>query len=223
MNKEFPFSVKLSNKKIVNFRKWKVKDRKAFKKILKDENAQEKDIANVLVRPCLETNIVLSPDEMQYVLIELRKKSIGENINWSYICDCEASNKELVALDDINIPHLADWKNVSVNTVEFKFGDILNKEMYEAAIDLVEDIDELNYIDLAFHIHEIGDNIDFNVNDIIEYIDEMEVNDIDELFKAYNEMKFYTTKIKEFTCQECKKSNKFEFDTIPEFFPDTWI
>jgi hypothetical protein len=50
----------------------------------------------------------------------------------------------------------------------------------------------------------------------------MDVNEMDELLSYFNEHKFNTNKILSLHC-ECGKVNKFEFDTIPDFFPDTWL
>lgn len=222
---EYKFKVSLSKKKVINFRMWKLKDRKAFKKIMQDEDNEnlESDVLNILVKNVIKEDVALSTDELQYLLTEIRKESISDSIKYNWKCTCKADNEETVKLDDINIPKLAEYKTVVIDGVEFIFGDILNKEYYELALKDCDDDEDIIYTDLCYHIHQIGDNIDFSITDMINYIEEMDTDNIDILMEAYNEMKFSTSKIIEFNCKECKIKRKFEFDTIPDFFPESWM
>ena len=97
----------------------------------------------------------------------------------------------------------------------------MNRVLYDTLINESENGDEARYLDLALHIHLIDNNLDFGVQEIVDFLDDMDVEDIDELTKKYDEMKFSTNKTKEFTCV-CGEKTKFEIDVIPDFFPDSW-
>jgi len=155
------FEIDLGHK-IVKARKWKAKDRKNFKKA----------VVNELVLNCLEDqSIALSNEEIQYILIEIRKLSISDSIDFEYTCrNCEKDNIK----------------------------------------------------EIAFHIVSINGDISKTFNEIIEYLDNMDINEFDEILNAFNEMKLTIDNTKEFICS-CGHKQIFEFDEIPGFFPDSWL
>jgi len=208
------FEIDLGHK-IVKARKWKAKDRKNFKKAVLATGDVDKSIVNELVLNCLEDqSIALSNEEIQYILIEIRKLSISDSIDFEYTCrNCEKDNKEKVLIDSINKKEFKPWSEV--NGIEF--GDIRNAKFYNENKDEDDDIKEI-----AFHIVSINGDISKTFNEIIEYLDNMDINEFDEILNAFNEMKLTIDNTKEFICS-CGHKQIFEFDEIPGFFPDSWL
>ena len=196
-------------------RKWKAKDRKNFKKSVKVTEDVDVSIINELVINCLKNpDEALSYEELQFILIEIRKHSISDKINFEYKCSaCERDNKVEVKIDDINKPQWKKWE--TVNGVEF--GDIKNAKFYKENKDTEDDVKEI-----AFHTLSINGDVTMTFNEIVNYFDEMDIDEFDTILEKYNEMKFTVDNTKEFTCQ-CGHKQTFEFDEIPGFFPDSWL
>jgi len=208
------FSINLGHKTVMA-RKWKAKDRKNFKKSVKVSDDIDVSIINELVINCLENpNEALSNEELQYILIEIRKHSISDTIDFEYICsNCEKDNKEIVKIDDINKPKWENWG--IVNGIEF--GNIANAKFYNDNKDEEDDIKEI-----AFHTMSINGEIDKTFDEVVEYFDDMDINEFDVILNEFNKMKFSIDNTKEFKC-ECGHTQIFEFDEIPGFFPDSWL
>jgi len=208
------FEIDLGHKKVIA-RKWKAKDRKNFKKALKISEDIDVSIISELVINCLQNpDEALSYEELQYILIEIRKYSISDKVNFEYICDvCEKHNKIRFDLDDINRPQWEKWGIVD----GIQFGNIVNSKFYNDNKDEDDDIKEL-----AFHTVSINGVDTYTFDEIVEYFDDMDIARFDAILDKYNKMKFTIGNTKEFQC-ECGNKQVFEFDEIPEFFPDNWL
>ena len=90
----FPYEIRLGQK-VIKFRSWKTKDEKAYLILTesKDEITDE-DLYETLILPCLEDkNLYLTNAELQKVIIEIRKKSLGESFEVKFICQNEKCKK----------------------------------------------------------------------------------------------------------------------------------
>jgi hypothetical protein len=196
-------------------RKWKAKDRKNFKKAIQVNNDLDKSIIETLVLNCLEDrNVALTYDEIQYILIELRKVSVSDKFTFKYTCgNCGTNHKLSVKIDDINKPLFKEWGEVG-NVV---LGEIANSKFYNDNKDESDEIKEL-----AFHTKSVNGNNNLTFDEVIAYYDDMEINEFDEIIIAFDDMKFKIGNEKEFKC-DCGNTQIYEFDEIPGFFPDSWL
>lgn len=221
----FPYECKLGKNKVVKYRGWKTKDEKAYLILqeTKDETTDD-DFYKVLIEPCLENkNVYLTDDELQYLLIEIRKKSLGETFNIQYICQNEECGKPNEV--DVNFKQIMTYKGDSVGTFKDKtmtvqFGDIKNIKSYK---DKIKDktVTEKKFIEMVMRIENItiGEELHdtFTFEEISDYIDNLDVAVYDKLLTYYLEHSSDLTLAGDFTCMYCNHENKFIFDEIPNF------
>lgn len=219
-NKVELFEVDLKHKK-VKVRKWKAKDRKNFKKAMleiTEDNVEniDKKIFDSLVIPCIEDkSVALSNIEKQYILTYIRKISLGNSFKFKYTCDkCNHENNIELKIDDVSKYNPSDLE--IINGIEFS--DIMNKKFYDENSDETDEIKEM-----AFRIKSINSDTSKGFNEVVEYLEDLEIVEFDELFDAFKKMfpdidNFYTV-----ICEKCSAEKKYEFDEIPGFIPDNWL
>jgi len=209
------FEINLGHKSVFA-RKWKAKDRKNFKKAIQSDENLDNAIMKALVMNCLENkNVALTQDEIQYILVTIRKHSISDKVKFEYICDeCEEKVNLTLNIDDVNSFHYSEWK-------EYKgimFGNIPNAKFYNENKELGDDINEI-----AFHTVSINGNQSMTFDEVINYYEEMDIDEFDDIFEAFLNQTFTLLNKKEVECPHCNNKQVFEFDEIPGFFPDTWL
>lgn len=212
--------------KKLKFRKWKAKDRKEFiKNLQKDEKIDEKEITKHLVYNCLEDkDICLNINEFKYILTRIRAKSIGEDINFNLICsNCEKEYEVKKELKDIIKQQYKKYKPIKVKDIEIELCDIKNKNFYLQTIESIETEEEYVLIDFLFHINKINDNDTFRFEELIDYFDNLELDIFDEIFDQWDDLKFKIDDISYIECPHCKNKQKYKFDDLPGFFPESWF
>lgn len=217
--------LKIRDNKTIHIRKWKVKDRKAFKNLLSKEEMTPFDIANVLVFPCIkEKNTLLTAEEIKFVLSKIREISISDSFTFEFICDneaCQKVNTVVLKIEDINKPKYEKWSEVSIGETTVTFNEKVNAEFYYNKIFSDVTDEEKKYIDLALHIEKLGDMDTLSFTDIMELFDELDTDVIDAIFEEYNKQKFVQDNTTEVKCT-CSKVQKFMFDEVPGFLPASW-
>ncbi len=101
-----------------------------------------------------------------------------------------------------------DIKNISVQ-------DVPNVKLYNSDKE-ADDIKEL-----AYRTKSIDGNI-MSFDDVVEYYEDMDIDELDEILEEFDKMMFMVQNEKTFTCESCKDEKTFEFDEIPSFFPESW-
>ncbi len=209
------FEIDLGHK-TVSVRKWKAKDRKNFKKTIKETENIDKSIINSLVLNCLkDKSVALTNSEIQYLLIELRKISISNKLVFNYKCDkCDKDNSKDLTIDYVNNFNYKPWKPFK----EVEFGNIKNVNFFN---ENKEDDDDIN--EIAFHTMSINGDISKTFNEVIEFYEEMDVQKFDEIYEHFLNYTFTLNNEAIITCNFCKNKQTFEFDEIPNFFPNSWL
>lgn len=212
--------------KKLKFRKWKAKDRKEFiKNLKKAEKLDEKELTKHLVYNCLENkDICLTVDEFKYVLSRIRASTIGESIEFNL--NCSSCNEDYVINKDLkNIlkQQYKKYKPIKVQDIEIELSDVKNKDFYLKTIDNIETEEEYYLIDFLFHIEKINENDTFKFEDLINYFDNLELDVFDEIMNQWNAIKFKIDDVAEVECPHCKNVQKYKFDDLPGFFPETWF
>jgi len=220
---KYPYKLQLGNLSI-NYRKWKVKDRKNFLKILEDvENISEEEASNVLVYNCIDRDYVFSADEFRYVLTAIRSKSVSETFTFDYICEeCSAENSIELELDDVIKFKPANYSNIEVDNITIKLGEIINKELYQKTLKEATNSDEAFFIDFIYHIMSIN-NQELGFNEVQDFLEELDVDVMDKILDKWVDKKAYLSDIKELECNHCQYKQVYSFDEIPDFFPSVWF
>ncbi|UOK16787.1 hypothetical protein [Vibrio phage phiKT1024] len=203
--------------KTLTINKWKGRNKKEFTRLLNDPEKNEQQMMESLVYSCIDEDVVLSTDEFRYILSQIRAHSLGEDINFEFYCDkCNETFKKTLRISDIIRFNHKPLKNIKVDGVKIKLGEIKNKEIYAEKV--VED----PLYDFLMRIEEINGNDTFSLLELEEIIDELELDVLEEVMKIYEDHRFKIDDINTVTC-ECSHEMTFKFDELPGFFPESWF
>jgi hypothetical protein len=220
--------IKLSEDKVLHLRKWKVKDRNAFKQIIKEkgESLTPIDISSALVFPCIkEKNILLTEEEIKNVLYSLREISIKADFDFTFLCDeenCEKLNTTTIKVQDINKIVKSNWSEVEIFDDVITFGERVQPEFYYNTIYNTDSENQKEQSDLAMHIVKIGNDDSMSFSETITFLNNLDTDVLDKIQEEYNKQKFKQDTLYTVKC-ECGKEQNFIFDEIPNFFPTSWF
>lgn len=199
----------------VNARKWKAKEKFAFKNSLKEGT---NNIIEDLVYKCLDKNVVLSPNEYKYVLAQIRSHSLGEYIELEFFCDsCKQRFRTKISLNDIVKPVYKEITDIKTKNHSITLGTIKNPDFYKKVI-----VQAPNELDFYLRIQTINDEECFSIEEVIKYFNEMDVDEFEEIIEQWEEIKFKIDDVFEVKCTCCGEGKKYKFDEIPGFFPNSW-
>lgn len=205
------FTVKINNKE-VKFRKWKLKDK------LKLEKAKsQKDIRDALVYDCLESKVILDDYEYQYILMQIRDKTL--NTPLKYTLECPKCSKEFeynANIQEVFKPKEADYTPIIVGDVKIELQSVMNQDFYNSKF-LESETKEL--VDFILHIKSINGNMSMSFDEVLSYLNEMDLDVFEEIFKQWEEKRFNIIKTHDVSCPHCDHKFEVLFDTLPNFFP----
>ncbi len=219
MEEKYELKTKIRGKNI-NFRKWKVKDKKKF---LSNQDDQ-KIIREALVYDCLEDKtIALSDEEYKYMLFNIRYQSIPEPLLMDMECnECqEEFDLEIQYKDVVSVQGIEKYSEIEVKNHIFKMQDIKNRDFYEDMILNTEDEEEKKLIDFILHIDSYNDQ-DFTFEAMNEIIINLDITDFEKIINEWEKMRFQCNTIALIECPKCNFTDHFEFNHFPYFFPETW-
>lgn len=215
---EYPLVTKLKNKNI-QFRKWKVKDKKNI--LQSKDNAIQ--LKHALVYNCLkDKKIALTSEEYKFLLFKIRSESINSPILYNFSCDsCNEEFEYNADLNEIMKPTYIEKSLISVKNNTFKLQNIQNREFYENSIQNLDE-SELDLVDFIFHIKSYNDDDTLGFDDLNEIINNMNIDVFSEIFSEWNKIKFKINNVYSVKCPVCGAYELYEFDDLPGFFPDDW-
>lgn len=215
MSKEYPYSTKLKNR-IVQYRKWKVKDKKNF--VANKDNPI--GLKSAIVYNCVsDDKAVFTTEEYKFILAKIREVSIKEPIVYDMECDCGNEFVFEADLDKIMTGSFKKSNAIDSGLHKFAMADIQNRDYYENTI--LANPEEAELIDFIFSIKTYN-NGTISFEEMNEIINEMDLNDFEDIMIQWNALKFKLDNTFDVDCPKCKKSELYEFDDLPNFFPGTW-
>ena len=227
----YDIKINLGNKEI-NCRKWKGKDRKDFKKALEKEPLTNDTYRKYLVYSCiLETDVYLNDDELDYILIEIRRHTLGDKFNYTFLCHNEECGHINTITDETydNILNITLGTNDSIIIGDYTFNmGQINKAFYEKILaeSKIDTIEEKAFIELVLSIHSVeydGEKYDaFDYKDMYNFLESLEADTFDKLYNQYTINKFNCIREKTYKCEKCGSTLTIEYDEIPEFF-NNWF
>jgi hypothetical protein len=229
LNREY-ITVKIGTKE-VEISSWRTKDEKAYLNML--ENAErnnkvitDQEIYNVLIKPVIKEDIVLSSNEQKMLLIEIRKISISDEIKDSIKCDkCSSEINISNKIDDIVSFLPSNFRSVNIDDITFVFGDI-KRQKDKAKMNIEDGLVNYIFTEFLLHISEIHyqDNIfkygeNMNYIELQDFIDSLNTNTFDKLFEEYHTMIDSLEMKVQHKC-ECSNIIIKEYNSLPGFL---WI
>jgi len=218
----YNFSTKIRDKE-VKYRKWKVKDKKKYTNALIEKNSI--DIADALVYDCIEDkNLSLTSNEYRYMLMKIRCETVGSIVDFNIVCK-ECGNEFLIEEDINNVltPSYNDYDILKTNNVTLKMGSIKNKQAFIEYLKDAKTVREIYLIEFLMQIEEINGEDIFTIEYLNDFIDNLDYGDAEELFYQWEEMLFNIDSKHEATCPHCNHTDEYNFEKIPDFYPDVLI
>lgn len=216
MKKEFN-KIQLKDQ-VITFRKWKGKDKKNFMKEMNQPEPDEIKIMQALVYNCIEEqDVVLSTDEFKYVISMIRAASLGDEIEYNFYCtECEGIMERKYFITDIIKGTYGEGNQIEADGVSITLGEIRNKEFY------AKKIQEGSIYDFFLRIKEINGNDSFDLEYLIDFFDDLDLDVLDDVLAQYDAIRFKVDDVNEFVC-DCGHTESYHFDELPEFFPSEWF
>jgi len=215
---EYNFSMNIGDRK-VKFRKWKVKDKN---KLI--NNADNKiAVREALVYDCIEDkNIALSEDEYTYVISMIRNKSLPKNIKFDFTCSsCKHEYEYTADLEKVITADYEKYHDIIYKNIIISIGYIQNRIFHDKLMDSLDTLDEKSLFDFILHIKSFNDN-EYTFEELNDVINNLNVDEFENIFEQWDKMRFKTNNIYDVKCPKCGAIDTYEFDKLPNFFPDSW-
>jgi len=196
----------------IQYRPFLVKEEKLL--VIALESEDTKQITNAIktvIKSCiLSKNIkveILPTFDIEYLFLNIRGKSVGEEIELNIICpdDGETTAKVTVNIDDIKVQKTDDHSNtIKVDnqiTMEMKYPsldqfiknnfDLSGGNNMEQSFDLVA-----TCIDKIYTEEEVWDSSDVTKKELVEFLDQMNSNQFKQIEKFFDTMPKLTHTVK---------------------------
>lgn len=207
------------NGRTIKYRKWKVKDKKAL------DNAESNiERRKIIVYGCLEDpNTALDLEEYNYVLALIRDYSLHNTLDYDLECpDCHHKFTVGKTSGQIVKPIFAKYGTIEFKSQTITVGNVKNRDIYEESINKTLTSMERYISDFALHIQTINGSDVSSIDEVIDFLDNLDVDDYENVFAQWDNMRFKCDLIHPVTCPNCNKVNLFDFSDMPTFFPISW-
>lgn len=209
--------IKVGNKNLT-IRKWKGKDKKVFLNLMKAEKPDETAILDALVYSCIEEDVILSVQEMKYVLTKIRSYSLGDDFEISLTCDkCNTESIYSFKISEVIKGQFIDRDEIISGDTRVKLGKIKNKNIYLKKI--VED----DMYDLLLRVESFNGDDAFTLDDLIEKFDDLDIDILEDIIDQWETIRFKINDVNDVECLNCNEHQLYSFDAIPNFFPESWL
>lgn len=207
------------NGQTFEFRKWKGRDKKLFLDAIKRKELSPLTTLSILVDSCLDTKPEnLTIDEYKYLLGQIRIQSLGNDLSVALNCSsCDHVFEYKYKISDVMRPVQSTLTEFSKDGLTVKFGRVKNQKNY------IEQVSINKELDVLYQIEKINDSDTFTMDELENILDDLDLDILESLLSHFNKNRFRLENIVEVECPECKFDNKFEFDELPGFFPDSWF
>jgi len=209
--------------KTIYFKPWTTKNEKDYLLAIDSkDNIDNTLLFNMLIKPCLkDKNLSLTLNEQKMLMIEIRKKSIGETFSLNFTCKkCKNVNQIDIELDKIIKYKPDNFKSVTIDNMVFEFKNSPSENL-KARLDNCENSIEYSFIELLIHISsiEINGEIEdtFTFNELTEFIEDLPSSVFDKLFKEFKDMNGSLEFELKSHCMICNEENDLNISSIPNF------
>lgn len=203
--------------KTITIRKWKGKDKKNFINDFKEEKDQNAFIDH-LIYSCIDEDVVLSQDELKYVLSRIRAISIGDDFDMDFYCEeCGEIHNQTFKITDVIDFEVSKENLIKSGPVKIRLQEVRNKEYYQKAIQ------EDDLYDFLLRIKSFNNNDGLTLEELEAELENLDVDVLDDVMEQWENIRFKIKDINKVTCPSCNHEELYEFDEIPGFIPDSWF
>lgn len=233
------YEIKLeSQKKKIKFRPFTVKEEKLF--LMMNETEDEESIFNTtkqVLSNCVLSDIdinSLPSFDIEYLFLNLRARSIGEEVKIRFNCNNTVTNEEGKETKcnghvdfNINLLEIKPEKKEGHSTkieltdklglvMKYPTADIIQKYSVNPTVDdVIRMIAEC--VDFIYDKDEIYYAKDSKVEDLVEWIEGLEVAQIENIRTFFDTMP-KMTKTLDFKCPKCAYEEQLRLEGIQSFF-----
>lgn len=201
------------NGKKIEYRKWKVIDKKNL-----DKAISTIDKRKVIVYDCLKEPVPLDLDEFNCVLALIRDYSLHSDV--SFDLECSECNEQFTYSKPVS--EIVTFKEADYSSIDnIELGSVQNIELYEEKINNTLTNMERYLTDFAMHIKRINGS-DVSYEEAIDYIENLDVDIFEKIITEWDKKKSKCLYEKEIICPKCGKSTLYNLENMPEFFPNSW-
>jgi hypothetical protein len=235
-NSESFFPIEIGNRAFF-FKRWTTKNEKNYllAKMQIQEGAKESEYLEAIFESLIYSNCEtpeevekLSEAEKEYILVQLRKASIGDKFNAKYVCPhCNKRNNQELSISKVISFKPSNFgtikKVIGGEEVEIEFFDNNNPEARKIVREeenIVEKI--IKEFALAIKKVRIGEEVfeAFGIEEVNEFIESLPVTDFDDLLSQYKEMRAScSTNAIKVKCKYCKEETEISLGDSPDFLP----
>jgi len=204
---------------------WTAKTKKEFIKLYREKGTEitEEEVYDILIYPYIDIDktVFLSELEKQYILIEIKKASSFNKVNFRMSCDkCEKLFDVETTLDDVTHYHPSEFPvETRINKNKFSFRDIKMADTVKKAREKYPD-EPPSYITMLLSIIEINDKPMSKLSEVMEFVENLPLPEFEKLEDFYFNKKSDLDLGQEITCPYCEYKQYYNFDIIPGFFDE---
>jgi len=230
IKKEDKFDIEIEmHDKPMFLRKWKGRDVKSFNEVLEnsfDIEMLTEEQLRTLVLPCVKDyeGEYLSNYDLLYMLTQIRKNTLGNNIKFDYLCPkCEENTKIDVDLAKCSNFEPDTFAKIVIGDITFNLQKDIKAEVLSAQEGKYLE-DDATIIEMVLRVNsfEDADGIknEYTFEEMFEYISDLDMSDYEQLLEEYVKQMSYFDITGTYQCQTegCNKEHNLEFDVLPNFF-----
>jgi hypothetical protein len=216
------------SKDVVKFRPFVMKEEKLL--LMAAESKDEKDVFHAIdsaVRGCTFDKVSCDSHSMvdvQYLFLQIRGKSVGEELEYNLICgECSSKTPGFLNLEEIKVKEVQGHSNkinisndvvVTMKYPKVKHLAVLSQE--DSDIEKVYDV-VAECIETIQTSEEVFSLDNSSLKDMREFVDNLTAAQFEKIQKFFGTMPAIRHTI-EFNCKGCGKTNQIVLDDIVNFF-----
>lgn len=226
------FKVKLPSGKTIGARGWRVKEEKellfASEKISEDDTKNKLEIINNFLKSCVDDINkfnTLSENDIKKLAIEIRKLAKGDEVEYTYQCqnpECKFLFEEVLKISKSEKIKEADLSPIIVNEKlsialkEISFNDLINlRERFGNEISKLIYYYMINSIEAITYEGQVY--TEFTEQEIIDFIDQLNSNDLDLIYKEFENKLSNVSLYKKLKCKVCNTETEVLIDDVLSF------
>lgn len=231
-NAEYPLTLPIS-KKVIKFRPFLVKEEKLLLTAIEGfdpNNPSELTVAILnVVNSCITTkNVVaeeLSNVDIEWLFLNIRKKSVGEIVEVQITHECQGVNKVAVHLGSCEVVHPDKGSNKIMLTDDV--GVIMRYPTLAYSLDSLKKKDgkvEVMFSLIAECIETVFSGDDFTKIDtpdekaeLIIWLESLNTDQFRKLYEFFDTIPYIKTPV-DYTCEHCGKHEHMEITGTSDFF-----
>ena len=214
-----------STKQKVKYRPFLVKEHKILMTLAEADTSEVSRVLKELIDICTfkKLNIKkLSNFDVEYIFLNLRAKSIGENVKVIVNCNCGNEIEHSIDLNKVRI----DKKGSLSNKIEIKngIGVILRYPSFEEMIELYENKDNAKVfftiskcIDTIYTKEDVHDRNSFTDEEAEDFLSQMTKEEFKKIEEFFINLPRVVQDIK-VKCDKCGKLNETKMEGLENFF-----